>query len=368
MNNLEIGKTIRITQWALLFVLLSIGTGCHSGKHGHKEEKFKVTSPARRDQSITREYVAQLKAIQHIELRAFERGYLQNIFVDEGQLVKKDEKMFEIMPTLNRAEYNKSKAEVDLAKIEYENTKKLKKQNVVSANELALAKAKYEKALADLDLAKIHLDLTEIKAPFDGLMDRFQVRLGSLVEEGELLTTLSDNSKIWAYFNVSEADYLDYKSHESEVKALPVRLKMANSKMFNQEGVIDTIEADFNNETGNIAFRASFPNPNGLLRHGETGNIQISFPLKDALVIPQKATFEILDKKFVYVVDEQNIVHSREVKIEEELPNIFIISSGLKETDKILLDGLGKVEIGKKIAIDFQSPDEALANLDLPTE
>src|SRR5438477_6250000 len=115
-------------------------------------------------------------------------------------------------------------------------------------------------------------------------MDQFQLRLGSLVDEGDLLSTLSDNSKMWVYFNVPEAEYLDYKTHSKKDSLVKVNLLMANNKVFGYRGVVETIEAEFNNETGNIAFRATFPNPGALLRHGETGNIQMNVPFKNALI------------------------------------------------------------------------------------
>src|SRR5688572_29279702 len=121
-------------------------------------------------------------------------------------------------------------------------------------------------------------------------MDHFQVRLGSLLDEGDLLTTLSDNSEMWVYFNVPEAEYLDYRSNQAGHNMSKVRLQMANHQLFPQAGVVKTIEADFNNETGNIAFRATFPNPDRLLRHGETGNILMDIPMSNAMLIPQKAT------------------------------------------------------------------------------
>jgi membrane fusion protein (multidrug efflux system) len=192
--------------------------------------------------------------------------------------------------------------------------------------------------------------------------------LGSLLEEGELLTTLSDNSEVWVYFNVSESDYLDFKSKDNDVQQAPVRLKLANGKLFDQKGKIDTIEADFNNETGNIAFRASFPNPDGLLRHGETGNILLQLPLENVLVIPQKATFEILDKRFVYLVNKKGEVESRQIQVADELEHIFVIESGLKETDKILLEGLAEVRKGDHVEIDYQDPKLVLTHLDIPTE
>ncbi len=296
-------------------------------------------------------------------MRALEKGYLQKIFVDEGQSVKQGQMMFQIMPLIYNAELQKAQAEANFAEIEYQNTKSLADSNVVSKNELAMAKAKFDKAKAELALAQTHLQFTEIRAPFDGIMDHFQVRLGSLVDEGDLLTTLSDNSKMWVYFNVPEAEYLNYKANIKKDSMLKVKLVMANHELFNHPGIVETIEADFNNETGNIAFRATFPNPNALLRHGETGNIQVVSPIKNALIIPQKATFEVLEKKYVYVIDQENKVKSREISVVAELPHIFIVGSGLKPTDKILLEGLRQVRENEKIDYTIVKPDSVISNL-----
>ena len=173
---------------------LIYNTSCNSGHGEHEEEetKFLVTSPARMDTSITKDYVCQIHSVNHIEVRALEKGYLQSVYVDEGQLVKKGQPMFQVMPMLYQAELQKAQAEADFAEIEYLNTKSLADSNVVSKNELALAKAKFDKAKAEVSLAQVHLGFTQIKAPFDGIMDRFHVRIGSLVDEGEFLTSLSD--------------------------------------------------------------------------------------------------------------------------------------------------------------------------------
>jgi membrane fusion protein (multidrug efflux system) len=326
-------------------------TSC-SSKHEEKEEEYKfiVTSPLKRDTMVTRSYVCQIRAIQHIELRALEKGYLQNIYVDEGKFVKQGQMMFQIMPLMYKAELQKADAEAKFAEIEYLNTKQLADSNVVSPNELALAKAKFDKAKAEQSLAQVHLGFTEIRAPFDGIMDRFQVRLGSLVNEGDLLSTLADNSEMWVYFNVPEAEYLNYKSNLKKDSLMKVKLLMANNQMFDYSGVVKTIEADFNNENGNIAFRATFPNPKGLLRHGETGNVVATIPLKNALIIPQKATFEVLEKKYVFVVDKDNTIRQREITIAGELPDLYIISSGVTEHEKIMLEGIRKVRDEDKIA------------------
>lgn len=352
----------------LAIVLFS--TSCHHEKEETKETetKFIVTSPLKKDTLINKEYVCQIRSIQHIELRALEKGYLQKIFVDEGQYVKEGLLMFQIMPMIYQAELQKAQAEANFAEIEYQNTKSLTDSNVVSKNELALAKAKFDKAKAELALAQVHLGFTEIKAPFDGIMDRFQVRLGSLVDEGELLTTLSDNSRMWVYFNVPEAEYLDYTTKAKSDRAIMVNLLMANNQLFEHSGKVETIEADFNNETGNIAFRATFPNPKGILRHGETGNILMPVHLKDAILIPQKATFEILDKKYVFVVDKNGVVTSKQITIGAEMPHLYAVTEGLSEKDQFLLEGLRKVRDKDKIAYNFMEPESVMKQLGLYAE
>ena len=169
---------------------------------------------------------------------------------------------------------------------------------------------------------------------------------------------------MWVYFNVPEGEYLTYiLSKTNNEKMPPVKLQLANNQMFNQEGIIETIEADFNNETGNIAFRATFDNPQGILRHGETGNILMPTSLKNAMIIPQKATFEVLDKKFVYVIDKDDVAQAREITVGIELPHLFVVTKGLDKGDKILLEGLRKVRNNEKISYDYVAPKKAMSEL-----
>lgn len=340
-------------------------TSCTHDEHQEQEQtKYLVSSPIKKDTLIFHDYVCQIRAIQHIELRALEKGYLQKIYVDEGQFIKKGQLMFQIMPVIYQAEKQIANAEASFAEIEFQNTKSLADSNIVSKNELALSKAKLDKAKAELELAQAHLGFTEIRAPFDGIVGRFNdVRLGSLVDEGELLTTLSDNNRMWVYFNVPEAEYLDYITRAKSNDPLKVKLRIANNQLFGQEGVVETIEADFNNETGNIAFRATFQNPQGVLRHGETGNILMPVKLNDALLIPQKATFEVLDKKYVYVVDTSNVIRSRQITVGAEIPHIYQVSEGLLVTDKILIEGLRKVKNNQEIKYEFHPQQKILAEL-----
>lgn len=358
------------TSITLLAALVFLnGCSSHEEHEEHAEHvTFVVTSPIVKDTVTTREYVCQVRATQHIELRALERGYLERVYVDEGQLVCKGQLMFQIKPVIYEAEYQQTQAEAKVAEIEYLNTKQLAEKNVVSPNELAMAKARYDQARAHMDLARAHLSFTRVVAPFTGIMNRLQARVGSLLEEGDMLSALSDNSSMWVYFNVPEAQYLNYQTAADASRHQQVQLKMANGKIFDQSGTVTTIEADFNSETGNIAFRATFPNPKGILRHGETGNILMTDELKGALLIPQMATFEVLDKKFVFVVGRDSVVRTRPITIRAELPHLYAVEGGLQPGERILLEGIRKVKENQKISYTFKDPAAVLPSLKLYAE
>ncbi|EMI47397.1 efflux RND transporter periplasmic adaptor subunit [Rhodopirellula sp. SWK7] len=342
----------------------------HSAKHAdgehHAQHKITVTSPVAEDVTLTQQYVCQIHSRRHIELCALVGGYLKQINVGEGQSVKKGEKLFHILPTMYEAKLEADTAEAQLARVEYDNTLRLVQKNIVSPQELKLAKAKLDKSLANLKLAQAEMDFANIKAPFDGIVDRLHEQEGSLIEEGTMLTTMSDNSVMWVYFNVPEARYLEYQTamnNGQSTNALNLQLKLANHTIFDQPGEIGAIEADFDSETGNIAFRANFPNPKGLLRHGQTGTVLIHSVVQDAIVIPQRATFEILAKKYVYVVDAENVVHQREIEIRNEKDDIFLITEGLHAGERIVLEGIRQVRDGDTIEYEFEDPATVLANL-----
>jgi membrane fusion protein (multidrug efflux system) len=351
-----------------LIALLCL-TSCTSKKEEKEEiSKFTVTNPAVIDTSFTKEYVSQIKSVRNIEIRTQEKGFLQNIYVDEGQYVKEGQLLFRIMPKMYEAELLKAQAESKSAEIELLNAKNLADKNVVSKSEQALAQAKLEQARAEVAMAKLHLSFTEIRAPFSGTIDRLPKKLGSLLEEGELLTSLSDNSKMFAYFNVSEPEYLEYEANVKGRGSNSVSLLLANGQLLKYKGKVELIESEFDSETGNVAFRSSFPNPDKLLKNGETGKVQMTVPVKNALVIPQKATYEIQDKKYVFVVDKNNVVKSKEITITGEMPDLYVVKSGITTTDKILLEGVQKVKDDDKIQYDFEKPEEVLSHLKLKAE
>jgi membrane fusion protein (multidrug efflux system) len=331
-------------------------------------EKYTATTPARMDTSFEKQYVSQIKSVRNIEIRAQEKGFLQDIYVDEGRFVKAGQLLFRIMPKIYEAELQKAEAEVRAAEIEFDNAKNLVAKNVISKNEQAMAQAKLDQAKAETSLAKLHLSFTEIRAPFDGVIDRLPKKLGSLIDEGELLTSLSDNSQMFAYFNVSEPEYLDYQTNVKNRGSSKVKLLLANNQALAYKGEVETVEGEFDNETGNIAFRARFPNPERLLRNGETGKVLMTVPFRNALIIPQKATYEIQDKIYVFVIGSDNVVKSRSITIAGRLPDVYIIESGLEESEKILLDGVQKVKDGDKIRYDLENPRTVLSHLKLKAE
>jgi membrane fusion protein (multidrug efflux system) len=351
-------------------ILAFLWSGCHSHPtHPETPPHFEVTTVARRDVEIEHEYVCQIRAIQHIEVRALERGYLRDIAVDEGQSVHRGQPLFQITPVMYQAELARSAAEVQHARVEYENMQLLRRGNVVSPTALALAQADLNRAMAQRDLAQAHLRFSRIDAPFDGIVGRLMVRRGSLVEEGDVLTELSDNHEMWVYFNMSEREYLAYRDAHPSNEHVSVRLRMANDQLFEHPGVVQTIEADFNSDTGTIAFRAGFPNPAGLLRHGETGTLLMPSLHRGVLVIPQGATFQVLDKTFVYVVAQDGTVHAREITLGEAVPHRYIVEGGLHEGEHVLLEGLRRVRDGDRIVPREVPFDRAIEALEaLPTQ
>lgn len=329
----------------------------------HEENKIIVTSPLAKDVILTQRFVCQIHSRRHIEVCALEDGYLKAIPIKEGQAVKEGDVLFEVVPVLYEARRDAEAAERDLAQLELNYTKTLAGKQGVSQKEVKLYEAKLAKAQAKADLAQAELDFTKVTARFDGIVDTLHVFQGSLVKEGDVLTTLSDNSEMWVYFNLPEAQYLEYMtSTEQEKKDRRIELELANHNKFPRPASAVTIEAQFNNETGNIPFRADFKNPLGLLRHGQTGTILIHRTLRDAIVIPQRAMFEILDKRYVWVVGEDQKAHQTLITIKHELDDIFVIDHGLQLGDKIVLEGVRQIEEGGKVEYEFRKPEEALKN------
>jgi membrane fusion protein (multidrug efflux system) len=222
----------RIPTIAAALICFSLSACNHEkAEHHHEAHKILATHPQSKAVTLTQEYVCQIHSQRHIQVRALEMGYLEAIKVKEGQRVHEGDLMFNVRPILYQSKLDAEKAEAELARLEYEYTKKLHEDKVVSAQEVALLSAKLAKAQAKMSLAAAELDFATIKAPFEGIIDRLQLQHGSLVQEGEVLTTLSDNSVMWVYFNVREARYLEYMNELKEHKdELQIELMLADHR------------------------------------------------------------------------------------------------------------------------------------------
>ena len=187
------------------------------------------------------------------------------------------------------------------------------------------------------------------EACFKGVINRIPFKTGSLVSEGDLLTSISNNQEVFAYFNVSEKEFLDIVKRNSMGGYEEVSFLMANNELFPFPGLIETAENEIDKGTGNIAFRARFKNPRYVLRHGATGKVLVKEELKNALIIPQKRTFEIQDKTFVFVVDKDNMVQTRAFKPGRRVAQYYIVEAGLKPGERIVYEGVQSIRQGAKI-------------------
>lgn len=375
-----IGNTQRsFVTLSILFLALSpVFTSCkNEEKKTASQEKFLIINPVKIDTTYNKEYVAEVQSIQNVELHAKFKGFIDKIYVDEGQMVQAGQTLF----TLNNSEYKlellKTQAqqkaaisELKTAEVELKNIKILVEKNIVSASELSMMRAKIEALQANIDeananiaTAKLNLSFTNIKAPFTGLINRIPNKLGSLVEEATLLTTISNNKEVFAYFNVSEKEFLDFKVNHEVNKNTSVAILLANNKLLPQNGKIETILSELDNRSGTIAFRARFSNPNNLLQHGSSGKVILPIAVKNAIIIPQKTTFEVQDKLYVFVLDSNNKVAQREIKIALGMPNLYVVESGLTTNDKIIYEGIQNVKQGMTIVPQDVSFKEVIAQL-----
>lgn len=310
-------KTSRL-QAPLLLLLSCVLSAC--GQQATKTaNRVTVATVQSKPVTLTEQYTCNLQGHLHITIRTPATGIVEAVQVKDGQSVKKDDLLFKVKP----------------------------------------AKAK------DLSRADAEDKLISIKAPFDGRVDTLAQQQGSGVLEGETLTTLTDNSVVWAYFNVPEKRYLDYKvaSPDKLLESVKFDLILKDGSKFGQPGKLGAVDADFNRQTGSVAFRADFPNPDLKLRHGLTGILELTHVQQDAIVIPQRATFEVLQRRYVYVVDKDGIAHKREIVLQSEVDDQFVVKAGLSVDDKVVVDGVGRIGDGVKVDYDDGQSTKTVANV-----
>lgn len=348
-----------MTKIALSILLFLTLTSCSENTPAPEIKSYQVVNPIIMDTTYEREYATTINSLQNVEIRNKVRGFIEEIYVDEGQKVQTGQILFalnskELEQQIHKAIATLQSAQAELkgVEIEYENTKKLFEKNIVAKSELdlwatkvALQKAKLSAARVEKEQATLHFQFTKIRAPFNGVINRIPFKKGSLVDEGALLTSISNNEFVYAYYNVSEIDYLEYAQNNNKTNN-KVKLVLANNTLYPQQGVIETTESEFDASTGNIAFRAKFPNENRLLKQGSSGKILAPSHFKNAILIPQKATFEVQGNIYVYIVDKQNKVGIKKINPVVRLSNFFVLDIGLEKTDAIILEGIQSVKEG----------------------
>jgi len=334
------------------------------------------------------EFPASLEGKVNVEIRPQVEGYLEKIYVDEGAYVKAGQLLFKIDPRVYDEQLNNAKsnllaaqANMEKAKVEVDRLTPLVENNVISDVQLKTAKAAYDATKASVEQSKamvgnaqINVGYTYIKAPVSGYIGRIPYKLGSLVGKGEdqPLTVLSDVSEVYAYFSMSESDFIVFKNKyegntlEEKIKHVPpVELILADDSAYTQKGKIELVEGQFDKTVGAINFRASFPNPSRILRTGNTGKIRLPQMFKSVLIVPQDATFEIQDKTFVYAVGDSNKIVTKPITISGRTTNYYYVSNGLKAGEKIVLSSqstmlMGGLRDGMRITPQSVSTDSLL--------
>jgi membrane fusion protein (multidrug efflux system) len=333
--------------------------------------------------STYQEFPTALEGKNNVEIRSQVDGYLDKIYVEEGAFVRAGQPLFKIDSRvygeqLNMANANLqvSNANIQKAKVEVDRLEPLVASKVVSDVQLKTAKANYAAAVASaaqskasLGGARINVGFTTITAPVSGYIGRIPYKKGSLISRTDPspLTILSDISQIYAYFSLSELDFIAFQKKYSgatldeKLKNMPlVELLIADNSTYSEKGKMSMIDGQFDKTTGAISVRAVFPNPNGTLRTGNTGRLRMPQLLSNAVVIPQESTFEIQDKTYVYIVGKDQKVTSKPVTISGKTENYYFISEGVSAGDKIVFTGLGSLKDGVSIKPKTISSDSLL--------
>lgn len=352
---------------------LSLLNAC-SGNGGTKlgDDEFTVMTVTSTSSSQSIQYPATIKGTQDIEIRPQVSGFIVKLCVDEGATVRKGQALFQIDPTqyaaaAKQAEANVESAKANLQTVELtaQNKKMLYDKKVISdydyqtaLNNLATAKATLAQAEASYVAAKQNLGFCTVTSPSNGVVGTFPYRVGSLVSASiaEPLTTVSEIGDMYVYFSMTEKQLLSMTRAEGTLKEqlekMPaVKLQLADGTIYDEEGKIDAVSGVIDQSTGSVSMRAIFSNKGNVLRSGGTGNIIFPYMLENVIVIPQSATQEIQDKKFVYVLqgDNTTIKHT-EIKIfSVNDGKNYIVTDGLKSGDKVVVEGVQNLKDGQKI-------------------
>jgi RND family efflux transporter MFP subunit len=329
------------------------------------------------------EYSATVEGKTNVEIRPQVSGYLDKIYVEEGAYVTAGEPLFKINDRPYDAQVHNSSANIEAAKanedkaaIEVHRLQPLVENRVISEVQLKAAQAAYDAAKAAVAQAEaegnnagINLGYTLVKAPVSGYIGRIPFKAGALVGKGEAqpLTVVSDIKEVYAYFAISESDFLRFsnqvpgKTINDKIKNLPpVELQLADRSIYASKGRVELMEGQFDKNIGAITFRAIFPNAAGLLRTGNTGKVRIPEINTGLLPVPQTATYEIQDRVFVFAVGDSNKVISRPLHIVRKTTDYYLVDKGVQAGDRIVFAGMDRLQDGSVISPELLSADSVL--------
>ena len=373
--------TILISIVSATFFFYSCNSSAgNSGGYEQQIPSLPVITVSSTSATTYQEFSASLEGIKDIEVRPQVEGYLDKIYVDEGAYVRKGQSLFHINDRPYAEQLNTAKAGLAAAKANLSNAEinvskltPLVQNNVVSDVQLRSAQVAYDAAAASVaqsqamvQSAEINVGYTLIKAPVDGYIGRIPHKTGSLVgmNTAVALTVISDIKEVYAYFSLSENDFLRFKNQfagntiEEKIKNMPpVELVLPDGSIYSQKGRVQIVAGQFDNSVGAISFRAAFPNTERLLRSGNTGKVRIAHLRSNAVVVPQEATFEIQDKVFVFVVGDSNKVLSKPIVVAGKTASYYFVESGVQAGEKIVFAGTGNLQDGMVIQPQLISTD-----------
>lgn len=303
-------------------------------------------------------YPTTIEGTINSEVRAKVSGYIQKVLVDEGQQVKKGQVLFKLETESLSQDAEAAKASVNVAQVEVDKLKPLVEKNIISEVQLETAKANLAQAKSAYNSVVANIGYATVKSPVDGFVGAIPYREGSLVSatSAKPLTTVASIERVFAYFSMNETEYLDFlqqtegKTLQDKIANFPkVELQLANGQTYEQKGTIETVTGQIDANTGTVSFRAVFDNPNMLLTNGNSGTIKIPNTYENALVVPQSATYEQQGQTYVYTVGEGNAATSTLITVEDKTDLFYIVNSGVKTGDLIVVKGIGKLRNGMPI-------------------
>ncbi|HCY80515.1 MAG: efflux transporter periplasmic adaptor subunit [Xanthomarina sp.] len=303
-------------------------------------------------------YPTTIEGTINSEVRAKVSGYIQKVLVDEGQKVRKGQALFKLETQSLSQDANAAKARVNVAQVEVNKLKPLVEKNIISEVQLETAKANLAQAKSTYNSVVANIGYATVTSPVDGFVGAIPYREGSLVSatSAKPLTTVASIERVFAYFSMNETEYLDFlqqtegKTLQDKIANFPkVELQLANGQTYEQKGTIETVTGQIDANTGTVSFRAVFDNPNMLLTNGNSGTIKIPNTYENALVVPQSATYEQQGQTYVYTVGEGNAATSTLITVEDKTDLFYIVNSGVKAGDLIVVKGIGKLRNGMPI-------------------